>query len=80
MGTDIVLRDASAVGVRDPEVEHGDGMASLGSPLKPDYRLTIVLRYASAVCVVVSELKRGDGVTLVYSLPKPSYCLGIVPR
>ena len=55
-------------------------MASLGSPLKPDHRLTIVLRYASAVYVVVPELKLGDGVTLVCSLPKPRYCLGIVLR
>jgi hypothetical protein len=78
VGTNIVLRHASAFGVHDPEIKLGDGMALLSGPLKPDHRLTVVLRYVFAICVLVPEQKLGDGVALVCSLPKPSCCGSII--
>jgi hypothetical protein len=55
VGTNIVLRHASAFGVHDSEMEHGDGMGLRGSPPKPDHCFTKVFGYASAVCVLAPE-------------------------
>ena len=74
----LVLENALAVGVHDPEVELGTGVTLLGGQPGPAHSFGLVLENAPPVGVHDPEVELGIGVTLLGGQPGPAHSFGLV--
>ena len=74
----VVLENALAVGVTDPEVELRDSMALISGQTEPAHRFGIILRYATPTVVHVPEDVLHTGVALLSRQPVPPHGLVLV--